>query len=127
MKMMMEMEMEMEGGGMEKVSDSCATPKHGVYRIPTVFACPPPPKKKAAIGKRDPPKDGYYQPPDLELIFKLGVGTPPQKRVVYFGVRQWRPQVKEVHPGRGVNALWWENVACLGFEPWAANKVSGRS
>ena len=72
--MMMEMEMEMEmemGGGMENVSEGCATPKHGVYRISTVFVCPPPPKKKAAIGKRDPPKDGYYQPPDLELIFEL--------------------------------------------------------
>lgn len=64
------MEMEMEGG-VEMVPDGCVTPKHGLYRVPAVFACPPPPKKKPAIGKRDPPKDGYFQPPDLELIFAL--------------------------------------------------------
>ncbi|XP_058100120.1 cyclin-dependent protein kinase inhibitor SMR4-like [Magnolia sinica] len=56
----------------ESTGEGCVTPKHGVYRIPKELICPPPPKKKTAVGKRmDPPKNGYFQPPDLEVLFSL--------------------------------------------------------
>ncbi|MQM20984.1 hypothetical protein Taro_054013 [Colocasia esculenta] len=49
------------------------TPKRVECRIPAVFPCPPPPRKKpAAFAKRrEPPKNGYFQPPDLEVLFAL--------------------------------------------------------
>ncbi|CAN6471741.1 unnamed protein product [Victoria cruziana] len=52
----------------EEVGEECETPKNS--RIPAAFVCPPPPKKKAGFGKRkDPPANGYFIPPDLELLF----------------------------------------------------------
>ncbi|XP_050213829.1 cyclin-dependent protein kinase inhibitor SMR4 [Mercurialis annua] len=49
--------------------DECTTPRSRECRIPVVFVCPPPPRKKAVAGaKRDPPLNGYFQPPDLDLI-----------------------------------------------------------
>ncbi|CAA7389719.1 unnamed protein product [Spirodela intermedia] len=49
------------------------TPKRVECRIPVVFACPPPPRKKPVVftKRREPPKNGYFQPPDLEALFKL--------------------------------------------------------
>ncbi|KAK7276291.1 hypothetical protein RIF29_17430 [Crotalaria pallida] len=54
----------------------CRTPVHRSCRIPAAVACPPPPKKKPAVYRamkrqRVPPKGGYFNPPDLELIFRV--------------------------------------------------------
>ncbi|KAE8692451.1 hypothetical protein F3Y22_tig00110833pilonHSYRG00082 [Hibiscus syriacus] len=49
--------------------EGCTTPKH---RIPEAFKCPPPPKKKSqGVAKRKPPKNGYFQPPDLDALFTM--------------------------------------------------------
>ncbi|XP_068669483.1 cyclin-dependent protein kinase inhibitor SMR4-like [Aristolochia californica] len=57
----------------EKIPEGCVTPKHGECRIPALTICPPPPKKKPIVYAklRDPPKNGYFQPPDLEALFAL--------------------------------------------------------
>ncbi|KMZ57193.1 hypothetical protein ZOSMA_88G00140 [Zostera marina] len=50
------------------------TPKRTEYKIPLVFPCPPPPRKKKSpvlFKRRNPPKNGYFQPPDLEALFAL--------------------------------------------------------
>ncbi|KAL0922400.1 hypothetical protein M5K25_006383 [Dendrobium thyrsiflorum] len=50
------------------------TPKKMSCRIPSEIPCPPPPRKRSSpsSGKgRDPPKGGYFQPPDLEALFAL--------------------------------------------------------
>ncbi|KAK9985261.1 hypothetical protein SO802_030212 [Lithocarpus litseifolius] len=60
----------------ERSEDRCTTPKRRESQIPVVLVCPPPPKKKSASGmKRDPPKNGYFQPPDLDAIFTM----PPRR------------------------------------------------
>ncbi|KAI3435354.1 uncharacterized protein J3R85_006293 [Psidium guajava] len=53
--------------------EGCATPKHEEYRIPPPSVCPPPPKKKKPTGRkmRDAPKNGYFQPPDLDALFSV--------------------------------------------------------
>jgi len=47
----------------------CRTPRHG--GIPANLVCPPAPRKKRIYGYPPvcPPKDGFFQPPDLELVF----------------------------------------------------------
>ncbi|CAL0321889.1 unnamed protein product [Lupinus luteus] len=64
----------MSGGidAQEMINDGgCSTPKRWECRIPTALVPPPPPKKKPfSFGKkRGPPKNGYFQPPDLEELF----------------------------------------------------------
>ncbi|XP_043702410.1 cyclin-dependent protein kinase inhibitor SMR4 [Telopea speciosissima] len=52
--------------------DGCQTPKRGDCWIPAASVCPPPPKKKPVYRRnRDPPKNGYFNPPDLELLFSM--------------------------------------------------------
>lgn len=56
----------------EMMDEECTTPKRRECRIPVGCVCPPPPKKKTACGtKRDPPKNGYFQPPDLDALFLI--------------------------------------------------------
>ncbi|KAG4953379.1 hypothetical protein JHK87_038973 [Glycine soja] len=55
------------------IEEGCRTPKRSACRIPAAMVCPPPPKKKSAAytaRQRVPPKNGYFVPPDLELIFR---------------------------------------------------------
>ncbi|KAF7038567.1 hypothetical protein CFC21_048737 [Triticum aestivum] len=49
------------------------TPKREECRIPATLPCPAAPRKAAAdFGTpRRPPKNGYFQPPDLEALFAL--------------------------------------------------------
>ncbi|KAI3439601.1 uncharacterized protein J3R85_004601 [Psidium guajava] len=66
---MMEIEELLFGEG-----DQCRTPRHRGCQIPVDTACPPPaPRKKAAREgrRRDPPKNGFFQHPDLELLFAI--------------------------------------------------------
>ncbi|KVI03614.1 hypothetical protein Ccrd_018080 [Cynara cardunculus var. scolymus] len=68
----------MEGaynGGVAVAEEGCATPKHERYRIPSLpLICPPPPKKKrwSAGGERQPPKNGYFRSPEIEIFFARG-------------------------------------------------------
>ncbi|KAE8099367.1 hypothetical protein FH972_017356 [Carpinus fangiana] len=56
----------------ERSEDGCTTPKRSDSQIPATSVCPPPPKKKAVSGRiRDPPKNGYFQPPDLDALFTV--------------------------------------------------------
>ena len=60
----------------ERSEGRCTTPKRRECQIPVVLVCPPPPKKKTASGmKRDPPKNGYFHPPDLDALFTM----PPRR------------------------------------------------
>ncbi|KAJ6865090.1 cyclin-dependent protein kinase inhibitor SMR4-like [Populus alba x Populus x berolinensis] len=55
-----------------KVEEECTTPKSMGCQIPTAIVCPPPPKKKSVVGKkRDPPKDGYFQTPELDALLSI--------------------------------------------------------
>ncbi|OAY41327.1 cyclin-dependent protein kinase inhibitor SMR4 [Manihot esculenta] len=57
--------------------EECTTPKSDEYRIPAPAVCPPPPRKKSVVGKmREPPKKGYFQSPDLDLLLSM----PPRRR-----------------------------------------------
>ncbi|KAK3406982.1 hypothetical protein EUGRSUZ_K03114 [Eucalyptus grandis] len=55
--------------------EGCVTPRHEECRIPPPSVCPPPPKKKkqepAGGKRRDAPKNGYFQPPDLDALFSV--------------------------------------------------------
>lgn len=55
----------------------CSTPNRLDCRIPAALAPPPPPKKKPfSFGKkRQPPKSGYFHPPDLDQLFSLVLPT----------------------------------------------------
>ncbi|KAJ9160139.1 hypothetical protein P3X46_025570 [Hevea brasiliensis] len=57
---------------MEVDHEGCKTPRRRESRIPAALACPPAPRKKPVFSKeRSPPKDGYFQPPDLEALFMI--------------------------------------------------------
>ncbi|KAG8380736.1 hypothetical protein BUALT_Bualt06G0047100 [Buddleja alternifolia] len=54
----------------------CRTPQHARCKIPAATVCPVAPRKKqqAVCLKQqhtDPPKDGYFKTPDIELFFAL--------------------------------------------------------
>ncbi|XP_078154471.1 cyclin-dependent kinase inhibitor [Carex rostrata] len=55
----------------ERENQGCETPKREINTIP--LHCPAAPRKKKPVltkKKRDPPKNGYFQPPsDLESLF----------------------------------------------------------
>lgn len=52
--------------------DGCGTPRHIGCRIPAASVCPPAPRKKPVYVKQQaPPKNGYFQPPDLEALFAM--------------------------------------------------------
>lgn len=62
---------------MENTSDICVmedgsrTPRHPNCKT-TPVACPGAPRKKRAVYLKQrhvPPKEGYFQPPDLEIFF----------------------------------------------------------
>ncbi|GMH28937.1 hypothetical protein Nepgr_030780 [Nepenthes gracilis] len=60
-----------DGGG----ADGCRTPEQKERRTTEETECPPAPKKKpASPKKRDPPKVGYFQSPDLESLFLKATG-----------------------------------------------------
>ncbi|KAF8708614.1 hypothetical protein HU200_029992 [Digitaria exilis] len=63
------------------------TPRREDCRIPVVPPCPAAPARKRAVAlpelvgasgqRREPPKGGYFQPPDLESLFVL---APPRRQ-----------------------------------------------
>ena len=58
----------------EAAGEGCRTPRHSGCRIPAALECPPAPKKKPFQGnnkKQEMPKNGYFQPPDLEVLFAI--------------------------------------------------------
>ncbi|PON68807.1 cyclin-dependent kinase inhibitor [Trema orientale] len=60
----------------EDYQAGCSTPTRPEHRIPARSLPPPPPKKKkrspfAAGKKRVMPKNGYFNPPDLEELFAM--------------------------------------------------------
>ncbi|KAK1415551.1 hypothetical protein QVD17_31334 [Tagetes erecta] len=47
------------------------TPKRNACEI--LAKCPPAPRKKQVyLKQRDPPENGYFHPPDLEMFFAMG-------------------------------------------------------
>ncbi|KAI3839275.1 hypothetical protein MKW92_033830 [Papaver armeniacum] len=62
-------------GSDEEEEEGCKTPVRDENQIRLNLKCPPPPPKKNKPNgaKREAPKNGYYQPPDLDLLF----ATPP--------------------------------------------------
>ncbi|KAG2730315.1 hypothetical protein I3760_01G286300 [Carya illinoinensis] len=68
------MELDERVVGNERVEEEgCVTPRHNDCQIPTALACPPAPKKKMALVKHrnQPSKNGFFQPPDLEVLFAM--------------------------------------------------------
>lgn len=55
------------------MQEECTTPKNQEFRIPEMSECPPAPRKKASErrNKREIPKNGYFQPPDLDKFFVM--------------------------------------------------------
>ncbi|KAL5709555.1 hypothetical protein ACHQM5_020231 [Ranunculus cassubicifolius] len=64
------MEMD-EGYEIMMEEEGCRTPRSD--EVSTNLVCPPPPRKKKMVygKKREAPKMGYFQPPDLEVVFSL--------------------------------------------------------
>ncbi|XP_002456621.1 cyclin-dependent protein kinase inhibitor SMR4 [Sorghum bicolor] len=62
-----------KGGGGGYGCCGWETPKREECRIPATLPCPAAPRKAVPdFGKRrSPPKNGYFQPPDLEALFAL--------------------------------------------------------
>ncbi|CAN6692747.1 unnamed protein product [Malus baccata var. baccata] len=58
----------------QRYTDYASKGRYNEFRIPEAVAPPPAPKKKAYwVGKKNkkPPKNGYFNPPDLELLFAV--------------------------------------------------------
>lgn len=57
----------------EEAEEGCSTPTRDEYRIQVGPAPPPPPRKKPLVlgNKRLPPANGFFQAPDLELLFAV--------------------------------------------------------
>ncbi|KAK9989834.1 hypothetical protein SO802_030073 [Lithocarpus litseifolius] len=56
------------------VEEGCRTPRHSECQILADLACPLAPKKKKVgyvMKQRDLPKNGYFQPLDLEALFTI--------------------------------------------------------
>ena len=67
----------MDKSTMREWEEECKTPRNIENQIPAMLTCPPPPRKKpvAVAGKRrDPPKNGYFQAPDLDTLFTIVAG-----------------------------------------------------
>jgi len=61
-----------EGGfATDSAEDSeCETPKHEKHKIPNRMLCPSPPRKKRPTLKSgNPPPSGFFNPPELEIMF----------------------------------------------------------
>ncbi|KAI3474106.1 hypothetical protein Pfo_028894 [Paulownia fortunei] len=53
-----------------EADQGCTTPKNPEYQIPVALVCPPPPSKQnKRRTKREPPKNGYFQSPELDAFF----------------------------------------------------------
>ncbi|KAL0451138.1 UNVERIFIED_CONTAM: Cyclin-dependent protein kinase inhibitor SMR4 [Sesamum latifolium] len=53
-----------------EADQGCTTPKNQEYQIPAALVCPPPPRKRTERRtKREPPKKGYFQSPELDMFF----------------------------------------------------------
>ncbi|KAL8517552.1 hypothetical protein ACS0TY_015707 [Phlomoides rotata] len=53
-----------------EAEQGCTTPKN---QLPAAQVCPPPPRKKVTRqAKAAPPKNGYFQSPELEMFFTNG-------------------------------------------------------
>ncbi|PHU18243.1 hypothetical protein BC332_13938 [Capsicum chinense] len=56
-----------------ELAKGCKTPTHDKCRIKVNFMCPPPtPRKKRMYNvKSAPPKEGYFEVPDIEVFLAL--------------------------------------------------------
>lgn len=57
-----------------EIDEGCKTPRHDKHRIMVNSMFPPPtPRKKRIYVKQQssPPKEGYFHPPDLEILFTI--------------------------------------------------------
>ncbi|GAB4824435.1 hypothetical protein Ancab_007320 [Ancistrocladus abbreviatus] len=64
--------MDVGEGGVAVADDGCMTPTHDDYQIPVARFPPPPPKKKrCSYGRKKAAKNGFFNPPDLEIIFTM--------------------------------------------------------
>ncbi|CAH8262025.1 unnamed protein product [Arabidopsis lyrata] len=54
----------------EMAEERCTTPRNMMYKISVASVCLSPSRKKSmVVRKRDPPRNGFFQPPDLETLF----------------------------------------------------------
>lgn len=59
-----------------EVEQECTTPKNQDYQIPMSVVCLPAPRKKMERQqtKKNRPKNGYFQSPDIETFFANSPG-----------------------------------------------------
>ncbi|CAN8311520.1 unnamed protein product [Cochlearia groenlandica] len=64
----------------------CTTPTRDECRIPPHPPYPPPVRRKRSLHFggviRQPPKNGYFQPPDLDVFFLVMAASKPQENCV---------------------------------------------
>lgn len=68
--------------GYGAAEEGCRTPRRGGgCEIPATLVCPPAPRKKRVKminnGKKQRPKNGYFQSPDLEIFFAMAPRREP--------------------------------------------------